>query len=89
MNDGYFHKQHKPDVCKTGESRRFQKVKAGSTVCVKVQDIAVTLGIEKLFDKLFDKGRKRKGLASDKEPIGLARCLDPNYIDCMFKKAGF
>lgn len=48
---------------------------------------AVTLGAEKLFDKLSDKRRKRKGLAGRNEPIGLARCLDPDYIDCMFKKA--
>lgn len=50
---------------------------------------AITSGTEKIFDKLHDKRRKRKGLASDKEPIGLNQCLDPGYIDCMFKKAGF
>lgn len=50
---------------------------------------AVTLGTEKLFDKLHDRRRKRRGLPSEKEPIGLNQCLDPGYIDCMFKKAGF
>lgn len=50
---------------------------------------AVTLGTEKLFDALSDRRRKRKGLAGRKEPIGLTQCLDPAYIDCTFKKAGF
>lgn len=50
---------------------------------------AVTLGIEKLFDRLHDRRRKRKGLPDNKEPIGLTQCLDSGYIDCMFKKAGF
>ncbi|MGN1444495.1 MAG: hypothetical protein ACI4XE_11675 [Acutalibacteraceae bacterium] len=50
---------------------------------------AVTLGTEKLFDKLHNRRRKRNGLPGSKEPIGLALCLDSGYIDCMFKKAGF
>ena len=49
----------------------------------------ITLGTEKLFDKRHDRRRKRRGLPSEKEPIGLNQCLDPGYIDCMFKKAGF
>lgn len=49
----------------------------------------ITSGTEKIFDKLHNKRRKRKGLPNDKEPIGLSRCLDPGYIDCVFKKAGF
>lgn len=47
---------------------------------------AVTLGTEKLFDKLFD---KRRGFPVEKEPKGLTQCLDPGYIDCVFKMTGF
>ena len=49
----------------------------------------ITFGTEKLFDKRHYRRRKRRGLPSEKEPIGLNQCLDPGYIDCMFKKAGF
>lgn len=50
---------------------------------------AVTLGTEKLFDKLFDKRKKRKGFPCGKEPKGFTQCLDPGYIDCVFKMTGF
>lgn len=74
---------------RTEQMKHFRKLKAGTSVCFDVQNTAVTLGAEKLFDTLHNRRRKRKGLPNDKEPIGLTQCLDPGYIDCMFKKAGF